>query len=294
MIKFQNLELKDKSLFEKYLKPYKLKTSEYSFTNLFIWRKACNTQYALIDNSLIIKKKDFNDEEHFMQPLGYTEDNLHNILCSLQEYRKEHNLKYLFKDAEEDFVNKLQALENMDFHILEDRDNFDYIYSSEKLINLSGKILHKKKNHYNYFVKNYTYETVALNKDLVPACIDASRRWCRIKNCKGYLLYELNAIEEILRNSSQLDFQGIVVYVDNNIEGFTIGEKMNDDMAVIHIEKANPEINGLYNFVNRTFIENYFNNVPLINREQDLGLDGLRQAKESYQPLKLEKKFIIT
>ncbi|MDF2882537.1 MAG: hypothetical protein K0R54_3094 [Clostridiaceae bacterium] len=293
MIKFEKLQLSDKSLFEKFLKPYSFKTSEYSFTNLFIWREACSTEYVLIDNSLIIKKKDFNNKEHFMQPIGYTKDNLEGIISSLQEYRMEHDMMYLFKDAEEDFIDNIKSLENIDLHITEDRDNFDYIYSSEKLINLSGKILHKKKNHYNYFVKNYKYETSPLTMELVPECIEASKRWCKIKHCKGYLLYELKAIEEILRNSSKLDFEGMVVLVNDVIEGFTIGEKISDDMAIIHIEKANPEINGLYNFINRTFIQNYYSEVPLINREQDLGLDGLRQAKESYLPVKLEKKFIV-
>ncbi|QAT40797.1 phosphatidylglycerol lysyltransferase domain-containing protein [Clostridium sp. JN-9] len=294
MIKFQKLQLGDKALFEKFLKPYNFKTCEYSFTNLFIWREACSIEYALMDNCLIIKKKDFNGKEHFMQPLGYTKDNLECIINSLKEYRSEHDMMYLFKDTEEDFVQELKTLKNMDFQITEDRDNFDYVYSSEKLISLSGKILHKKKNHYNYFVKNYEYETEALTKDLVPACIEASKRWCRIKHCTGYLLYELQAIEEILKNGSKLDFEGMVVLVDDVIQGFTIGEKMNDEMAIIHIEKANPEINGLYNFINRTFVQNYYSDVPLINREQDLGLDGLRQAKESYQPLKLEKKFIVS
>ncbi|NMM64693.1 DUF2156 domain-containing protein [Clostridium sp. P21] len=293
MLDFKILTLEDKKLFDKYLKPYLFETCEYSFTNLFIWRKACDIQYAIYKDVLIIKKMDFDGNYHFMQPIGYKKENLKDIVNYLLKNKSLYNLNYLFKDAEQPFINDLLEVFGDTFVIEEDRDNFDYIYESEKLINLSGKILHKKKNHYNYFVKNYDYKVSEITAELIQTCIKAAREWCYKHMCKGYLLYELKSIEELLKNSSKLDFIGMVVHVNDKLSAFTIGEKVNENLGIIHIEKADSDIRGLYNFVNKTFIESYFSEIPFINREQDLGIEGLRKAKLSYSPVKFSKKFNV-
>lgn len=293
MLLFKPLTLKDKELFDKYTKPYNFETCEYSFTNLFIWRIGCDIQYTFIGDSLIIKKTDFDGSSHFMQPLKYNKKDLNHIVDTLIKYKKEFQLDYLFKDVEENFINDLIEIYGDKIEISEDRDNFDYIYESQKLISLSGKKLHGQKNHYNNFIKNNNFRYEQITHEVIDECLKAANRWCRERNCKGYLLYELKAIEELLKNGSKLDFVGMVVFVDDQLSAFTIGEKVNDTMAIIHIEKANPEINGLYNFINRTFVEDNFSNVALINREQDLGIEGLRKAKEAYKPLKMAKKFSV-
>lgn len=294
MLNFKPITIEDKNIFDKYLRPYNYETSEYSFTNLFIWRKACDIQYAIYNDVLIIKKTDFNGSYHFMQPIGYEKENLKVIVDILIENKTKFELEYLFKDIEESFLTDLLGIYGDGFFtILEDRDNFDYIYESKDLISLSGKKLHKKKNNYNHFIKNYNYDISEITPELIQPCIKAAREWCHNHICKGYLLYELKAIEELLKNNSLLNFKGMVVFVDNKISAFTIGEKVNEDMAIIHIEKADSDIRGLYNFINKAFIEKYFSDVPYINREQDLGIEGLRSAKESYIPVKLAKKFII-
>ncbi len=293
MLNFKPLTLNDKDLFDKYLKPYLFESCEYSFTNLFIWRNACDIQYALYNDVLIIKKMDFDGSYHFMQPIGYKKENLKDIVNFLIEHKSLYDLNYIFKDAEQCFINDLLDTFGDLFVIEEDRDNFDYVYESEKLINLSGSKLHKKKNHYNYFVKHYNYKTAQITRELIQPCIKAAREWCSKNICKGYLLHELKSIEELLKNSCGLDFIGMVVYVNDKICAFTIGEKVNKDMAIIHIEKADSDIRGLYNFLNKTFIESYFTEVPFINREQDLGIEGLRQAKLSYVPVKFAKKFNV-
>lgn len=294
MLEFKPLTINDKDLFDKYLKPYIFETCEYSFTNLFIWRKALDIQYALYKDVLIILKSDFEGELHFMQPIGYKRENLEEIINFLIELKSQLGIPHLFKDVEEWFVEELTSVYGEGkFAISEDRDNFDYIYESKALSSLSGKKLHKKKNHYNYFIKNYNYEVAPITSELIQPCIKSAREWCHKHVCKGYLLYELRSIEEMLRNSSNLDFIGMVVYVEGKLSAFTIGEKMNENMAIIHIEKADPDIRGLYNFINKTFIEDHFMEVPYINREQDLGIEGLRQAKLTYVPIKLAKKFTI-
>lgn len=293
MLDFKPLTLEDKELFDKYLKPYNFLTCEYSYTNLFIWRDGLNIQYAIYKDALIIKKKDFYSDYHFMQPIGYTKENLRTIVDTLENEKTCLNLKYLFRDAEAPFIEDLKEIYGEKFTIQEDRANFDYIYESSKLISLSGKKLHGKKNHYNNFIKNNSFRAEEINGNNIEDCINAACKWCKLNDCKGYLKFELNAIKEILLNKDKLDFIGMAVYVADKLSAFTIGEKINENMAIIHIEKADAEINGLYTYINKTFIENYFSEVPFINREQDLGKEGLRKAKLSYQPIKLESKYIV-
>lgn len=293
MLEFKQLTLEDKCLFDKYLKPYSFLTCEYSFTNLFIWRKGLDIQYAIYNDVLIIKKMDFDGRYHFMQPIGYKSENLNNIISMLKEYKEEFQMDCLFKDIEEPFKNELQTLYGDTIEIEEDRDNFDYIYESEKLKTLSGKKLHGKKNHYNYFLKHYSYTIAPITTEIIDDCIKAAREWCCKNDCKGYLLHELRAIQELLKNNDKLDFIGMVVYVDNKLSAFTIGEKVNENMAIVHIEKADAEIGGLYAFINKSFVENYLSDIPFINREQDLGIEGLRKAKLAYYPIKLEPKYTV-
>lgn len=294
MLNFKALSLSDKEIFDKYLKPYTFLTCEYSFTNLFIWRRALDIHYAVCNDALIIRKKSFDGSYHFMQPIGYSnKDNLKEIVKELINYKNNNNLKYVFKDIEVPFLETLKDIFGDKLIFEEERDSFDYIYESSKLISLSGKKLHSKKNHYNNFIKNNIYRVEPISDRNIDECMKAACEWCKKNECKGYLKDELKAIQELLANSDKLDFIGMAVYVDNMLSAFTIGEKINENMAIIHIEKAAAEINGLYTFINKTFIETYFNEVTYINREQDLGIEGLRKAKLSYHPYKLEAKYSI-
>lgn len=293
MITFKPIALEDKSLFDKFLKPYRFLTCEYTFTNLFIWRKGCSIEYALIDDALVLKKTGFDKSTYFMPPVGYTESSLISIIDKLSEYKSEYNMNYLFKDAESPFVQDINIAFPGRYIIEEDRSNFDYIYETDKLINLSGIKYHGQKNHYNYFKNNYKYDIVPITKDVVSDCIVAAREWCYKNDCRDFMLYELYAIEEILNYRLELDFDHMAVYVDGKLSAFTIGEKVNSNMCIIHIEKADDSIRGLYNFINKTFLETQFSDVPYVNREQDLGIEGLRRAKLAYHPVKLEPKYSI-
>jgi hypothetical protein len=256
MLSFKQLTIEDKNFLDEYLKPYKFLTCEYSFTNLFIWRKGLDIQYTTYKDVLIIKKMDFDGSYHFMQPIGYNKENLKEIVDILIEYKAENNLKFLFKDTEQPFIEDLKEVYGTSLQFEEDRDNSDYIYESSKLISLSGKKLHSKKNHYNNFIKNNNFYAEEINENNIEDCIKAACEWCKINDCKGYLKYELKAIQELLLNKEKLDFMGMAVYVSDVLSAFTIGEKINDNMAIIHIEKADAEINGLYTYINKTFIEN--------------------------------------
>lgn len=297
MMIFKRLMIEDKNVLEKFIYPYKFLSCEYSFTTLYIWREACNICYTIHKGALIIKKKDFEGRYYFMQPLGYNKEDLKDIIDALMEYKRENNMDYLFKDLDEGFMEEIKDIYDdvKGICIKEDRDNFDYLYEAEKLIKLSGKKLHGKKNHYNSFVKNYNYEVKDIkDEDVISDVISAAEKWYENNSDDDMLYYELQGIKDVLKNLENMNIKGIAVYVDGKIVAFSIGEKLNDNLAVIHIEKGDMNYSGVYSFINKTFVDRCFSDVKIINREQDLGIDGLRKSKLSYYPLKLEKKYIFS
>ena len=180
--------------------------------------------------------------------------------------------------------------------ITPDRDNSDYVYLTEDLIKLEGNKYHGKKNHINKFKKNHAYTYASLTPDLVQECLALESQWCDIRHCELFpgLAGEERAIYEALTNMDHLDFKGGVILLNGKVEAFALGEQLNPETAVIHIEKANPAFEGLYQLINQEFCAHEWKDIPYINREQDLGEEGLRKAKLSYHPHHLVKKYTVT
>ena len=294
---FKRLTIEDKNIFQKFIYPYKFLSCEYSFTTLYIWREACDICFTIHKGALIIKKTDFEGRYYFMQPLGYDKENLKEIIDALMDYKTENNMEYLFKDLDEQFMEEIRIIydDTHGIYIKEDRDNFDYLYETEKLIKLSGKKLHGKKNHYNSFIKSYNYEIRDIKEaTVINDVIVAAEKWYKGNKDDRILNFELQGIKDVLKNIEIVDIKGIAVYVDEKIVAFSLGEKLNEDLAIIHIEKADVNYSGVYSFINKTFVDRSFSDVKIINREQDLGIEGLRKSKLSYHPFKLEKKYIFS
>ena len=176
-------------------------------------------------------------------------------------------------------------------------DISDYLYDGDALRSLSGKKYHKKKNHVNSFRKQYEgrFEYCTLTEADHAEIMDFLERWMAVReDTNGSLRHELNGLRTTLRLLTQLKAQAAGVRVDGRLEAFTAGtlnERLN--MAIIHTEKADPEIDGLYAFIHQEFLLRAFPTAQLVNREDDMGLPALRQAKESYHPLRLLDKWIL-
>lgn len=296
MLKFKPLNLEDRDLLLKYLKDYTFRTYEYSFLTLYLWRKYCNVEYAILQDGLIFKKNEEKIGSYFMQPIGFSEKILPDIIQELIQFKQEDpTFRYLFKDIEEPFLSQLKEIYGPNILYIEDAKDFDYIYSTEKLINLPGDKLHKRKNLFNQFIKAYHYEIKDINDQaVIEDCLDFSRKWFENQEIKTkQIVCELEGIREVLTHFGLINAIGLAIYVDGTIAGFTIGEKVNAQMGVIHIEKGDTRYKGIYAFINRTFAGQYLRDTMYINREEDLGIPGLRKAKLAYDPIKLEKKFII-
>lgn len=264
--------------------------SECTFTNLFVWRKCYGICWAISHDCLIVKVTR-NDATFVLPPFGANEDNLPKVIEELKDTfaGKPFEMRGIYEET----IPLLQAVLHQPSAIIEDRDNWDYVYSREGLANLAGRKYHSKKNHANAFRKEYPgYEFKLITKDDVPECIAFADLWCEMKgqNAEG-LRCEFCALEEALYNLETLNIRGALIRLDGEIQAFTIGEKINPDMAVIHFEKANPNIRGLYAVINQDFCAKVWSDVTHINREEDMGLEGLRKAKESYQPEFMVKKY---
>jgi hypothetical protein len=296
MDNFKPLELCDRDLLLKYLGKHDFKTYEYSFNTLYLWRKLCNVEYAIIEDALVIGKTESKTGSFFMQPVGYRDECLKDIVLKLDIIKQKHsNMKHLFRDIEEPFLDKLRRCFGSNLEIIEDVNCFDYIYDSKQLISLPGKKFHGKKGHYNHFIRNYNYVIKDLRDEGVAKdCLRFEQDWYESREgTSEQLRYEREGINDIIANMDFLGVKGMAVYVNDRIAGFTIGEKAYDSMAIIHVEKGDADYNGIYAFINKEFVERYFSDVPFINREEDLGIEGLRKAKASYNPVKLEKKYIV-
>ena len=201
--------------------------------------------------------------------------------------------------ADEEAVQYL-GLDPREYEVEEQVDLKDYLYDGEAMRTLSGKKLHKKKNHLNAFKREYEgrYEYRRLCCSDRHQVWEFMERWRRQKAdgdvLEDSLEYEVAGIHEILKNCSSLCVRMAAVYVDGQMEAFTIGS-MNEreNMAVIHIEKANPDIKGLYQFINQQFLVNEFPDAALVNREDDVGMEGLRKAKMSYNPVGFARKYMV-
>ena len=183
--------------------------------------------------------------------------------------------------------------------IMEDRNNFDYLYNRSDLAQLAGKKYHKKKNHVNNFLSSYPdYEQRPMNKELIPAALEILERWqqnavMRNENEGGSSPNDYPAAKEALELFDHLTLKGSVFFVGGKPAAYCMGESIaRGRMYAIHFEKANDEYRGIYQFMNQAYAASLPNFFTLINREQDLGSEGLRQAKMTYRPCGFVKKYI--
>lgn len=291
---FKTLELQDKKIFGEFFKEYKPKISELTFANLFVWRTHYKFQWSIYKDWLVIVSLEGEFGTYAMEPVGPSpRDEVTRVVLEwMREEKKEKNPR--IERADERTVSEIEGVQGI---IIEPtRDHFDYVYRRDDLVNLAGNKYRSKRNHINQLLRTYSYQYSDLAPDHIQDCIELQEKWCILRRCEDdmNLLGEWDAVKEILSSYESLDVQGGVVTIENKVMAFTIGQMLNDDTAVVHIEKADPEIPGLYPVINQQFCENNWKDVRFINREQDLGMPGLREAKLSYYPDHLVKKFRIT
>lgn len=259
-----------------------------------MWRKPYNMQWC-VENGVLFLKAALETDEFALQPFG-PDEKLQWGIRELLKYFQAKKKPLIFYGLEKRIVDQLERFPDAQFDIIEDRDNFDYVYTSEDLINLRGRKFHGKKNHLNNFHKNYpNAQYVSITNEIIALCKENLDSWYEVRRKDlpddPFIGEERDAIIEVLDNFTYLSLKGGAIMDGDCIIAFTFGEQLNSDTAVIHVEKADPSINGAYTFINQAFIANEWKDMKFINREEDMGIDGLRKAKESYRPVKMIKKY---
>jgi len=295
LIQFREIKLSDKPIFDMVFRQNKFEACECTFTNMFMWRNAFNIQWTMVGDFLCIKAGRDGDII-MLPPYGPAGADIRPAVDAMLDYFAQHKLPFILKGVTQRDVDALNAAYPGLFNITTDRDNWDYVYNAADLISLKGRKYHSKKNHVNSFRKRYKYEYVPLTPALAESCIEFTYEWCRQRSCDQdpLMICERDAVIEALSHMAVLDFVGGVILIDGKVEAFTFGEPLNPEMAVIHVEKANPAYNGIYAVINQEFCQHNWQNMKYINREEDTGSEGLRKAKLSYHPVKMIEKFTIT
>lgn len=289
--KFKGIELEDKGIFDDYIGRRIHKNSEFSFTNFFIWRYHYKLSFTIYRDNLCIIGQYRNKFPIIFPPLGYLDDGFDDALMMMVEYFKARGYPVIIKSITEPIKKVMEeALPGM-FKYKPDRDLYDYVYLTQDLIDLGGRKYQKKRNHINKFKGQYDYRYEPISHDNIEECLIAEMEWAALRPGDNGVQEEKAAIVEALRNMEALGIQGGALRINDKIQAFSLGEELNPDMAVIHIEKANIEYDGSYPMINQQFAENSWGHLTYINREEDMGIPGLRKAKKSYYPVKMIAKY---
>ena len=302
---FKNkITLDNRDLFNEYLFAYDYKASGLSFTSLYMWRDINNFKYEIINGFLCIcgdSQLEYKDAAPFMLPPLSKTGTFDSVLLSntIDIARKKfEDDGFLFNIRILPFhmVDILEESKPNEFSFIADRPNYDYVYLASDLIELKGKKLHSKKNHLNAFKRENNYEFLKLTADMVEECIELNSNLNSLREQAAHekVLIEMEekALEDVMMNFEAIGFFGGVIKINGKIEAFSLGGKLSKKSIVVHIEKANPAIRGLYQAINNDFSKCYANNVKYVNREEDMGLMGLRKAKSSYKPVHYVEKYI--
>lgn len=290
MLKFSELKISDKARLDSIFKQSRYCGADNAFGTAYIWQKAYNLKVCYCDGFLFRRYGENNFTYGY--PLGCKD--ITEALNILSENCKLENVPLKLVGLTKYMVNEVEKARPGRFSFIEKRDSADYIYRATDLINLSGKKYHGKRNHITKFKKLYDWSFEPISIENKKDCITLIQQWCtennRLKNTSG-INDEIQALYTALEHFEELNFQGGIIKVKNKPVALTIGEKINDDVFVIHFEKALLDYQGSYSIINNEFAKIFLSGYKYINREEDLGIEGLRKAKLSYHPAIILEKY---
>lgn len=289
---FKDLTLEDKPIFDQVFKKFPPQISEFTFTNLFIWRHCYQFKISRLQNFLCLFSHQ-GESSFFFPPIG--EGDMIECYQRLLQYLMGKATLPKIVRVPEPVVGQIDWKSTRMKAEL-DRSQCDYVYLVQDLIELKGRKYHRKRNHIKQFQEKYSFQYIPLTPEWIPQCLQLETEWCDLRHCETSpgLLNESSAIKETFTHFEELGVKGGAILINGKVEAFTLGDPLNLESVVIHIEKANPAYEGLYPTINQAFLEHQWSGFTYVNREQDLGEEGLRKAKESYFPHHLVNKYTVT
>jgi len=279
---FKAVELEDRDIIQRTMDLFPSEVCELNFGNTFIWRNFDHPKATLIRGNLCLLFEPPDEPAYFLQPMGDREipETLLDCLAFAPRLSR--------------IPTPFAARFCPRFRCAPDRNNYDYVYRSRDLIELKGKKYDGKRNRISKFTRDHAFHYLKLSPGHLKDCHCLFEEWMEEKAVNGSMISaQKDAIEQALTHFAALGLAGSAIEVGGKIEAFSIGEKLNRETAVIHIEIVNPRYDGLSQLLNRESIKNEWCGFPFINREQDMGIPGLRRAKISYHPDHLVEKSVI-
>ena len=273
MIDFHPPRLEEKPWVDELLRRADYRGCDYNFTNLFVWSRAYHQEIARVDDFLVT---------HVCGRMG----------CSFMFPAGGGDLASVIRKLEEFFPGQST--------FTADRDGYDYLYEIDRLADLGGKRLHAKRNHINRFMENnpsWTYEEIT--PESLGECLAMDKEWYRRSLAREGEAEERDlgdegvALRQAMEHYQALGLEGGLIRVYGEVVAFTMGDLLNSDTYDVHFEKAYGELQGAYAMINREFarwVRGRHPNVRYLNREDDMGVEGLRKAKESYYPDQMVEK----
>lgn len=280
---WKKLTIDSREELQKFLKN-KFETSDMNFTNLFLWSFSENIQYT-VENEILYIKGFYEGNEYYFSPVS-KDDNKDKIITAVKKIKEKNGKIVFIPESYKEFLKE-------DFIVTDERDSFDYIYLQEDLAELKGRKFSSKKNKINKFKKTYNFTYEKISRENIEDIRIFQREWTENRKEDTIIISETMGIEELLNNYETLELRGGVIKVDGKIVAYAIGEKLTENMGVIHIEKGIFDYQGSYQMINMYVAKEEFSDVKLMNREDDFGSLGLREAKLSYQPIEFIKKYSI-
>ncbi|MCM0083710.1 phosphatidylglycerol lysyltransferase domain-containing protein [Geomonas sp. Red32] len=278
------IALEDKPHLDALFAALQPRISELTFANLFLFRKVHNYRLTMVRDSVVALGCGYDSRPYFLPPFSG------DAISSARELIGQGLTLY---GADDPFLERLGSLDGLE--VTPDRDNFDYLHVKEEMAQLNGKAYHRKKNRVNYFMVRHRHQVEMYGDQHREGALALLEEWRRIRSEQGPGSADKEAAgaAEALTLYKELGLSGLVILVEGVVKGFALGECLNDSTAVCHFEKGDLFMEGLYQLLDREFSRLLFTGCTYLNREQDLGVESLRQAKLSYRPVELVKKYRI-
>ncbi|MBQ8296419.1 MAG: DUF2156 domain-containing protein [Ruminococcus sp.] len=294
MLEFRDIDISDKDKINSALQKSDFMGCEYSFANNMAWRRLSDSKITFYKDFYITGA--FTTEDgipSFVFPAG--EGDYKELFAEMRRYTEFMGKPLRVSGVTDELLDFLNELYPGQIESEYDRDSSDYIYRSDDLINLAGKKYHSKRNHLaNFRKQNFSFSAIT-EKDF-DDCIAFGAITYNNKTDGSSHSYvaEQFAINTYFTYFNELGLKGGIIRIDGQTAAFTIGERLNSNTFCIHIEKGDTSYNGIYAGINNCFAREFASDYEYINREEDLGLEGLRKSKLSYHPAFIHNKYIVT
>jgi hypothetical protein len=281
---FAALSRAHKARIDELLRAHPPQTSELTFTNLYAWRDAYRFEVAEINGAVALRC----GPHKFFPPLG----DIQRVIAAAGVLLRDSGGQIV--RADERLRDALAAGGSVASR--EDAANFDYVYRTQELVELSGRKYDGKRNLIKKFASAHAYEYVTLDDAHTQECLHFEEYWCSLRDCESVegLANERRAFRIMLHELGAFGLRAGAIRVGGKILAVALAEPLNPTTLVMHILKADPNVPGLYQAMNREFLAREGGVFTWVNMEQDLGIPGLRKAKESYQPAHMVKKFTLS